>query len=103
MIIDYSDKIRTDEWHRIRFEAYDPINGGELPVIKVFVDDELRGESSIYYRSDSGANYSSNFAWFKIYSKAGVITDTYLDNIYCSRELKEYVKGDDDISDLRDR
>lgn len=101
VIINYSDRVRVDEWHRIRFEAYDPINGGELPVIKVFVDDELRGESSIYYRSDSGANYASNFAWFKIYSKAGVITDTYVDNIYCSRESKEYIEGDDDISDLR--
>ena len=103
IMVNYSDKVSVTEWHRIRFEAYDPIDDGALPVIKVFVDDDLYGESTIYYRSDRGVNYNSAFSWFKIYSKAGVTTDTYVDNVYCSREHKEYVKGDDDISDLRDR
>jgi hypothetical protein len=101
IMVNYSDKVSVTEWHRIRFEAYDPIDDGALPVIKVFVDDDLYGESTIYYRSDRGVNYNSAFSWFKIYSKAGVTTDTYVDNVYCSREHKEYVQGDDDISDLR--
>ena len=104
IIFDYDAGIKLNEWHTIRLEAYDPDGERSTPVTKVFVDDELMGESTIFFRSNQpNAVYDRSNELFRVYSRAHVTTLTYLDNVYCSRETKVYVEGGDDTSDLRDK
>ena len=99
-ILPASERIRADEWHRFRFEAYDDDGDGN-PVLKFFVDDDLMATSTIYKNQRTGSTYNTTFQSLNIYSMKSVTTDIYLDNIYLHRETKDYVEGSDDISDMR--
>jgi hypothetical protein len=92
--------VKANEWHRLRFEAYDS-DENDAPVLKLFVDDELIGTTNMYKGKRTGAQYSSTFTGISFYSMKSVTTDIYLDNVYLSREMKDYVADSDDISDMR--
>ena len=95
-----SQGVKANEWHRLRFEAYDSDENDE-PVLKLFVDDELIGTTNMYKGKRTGSQYNSTFSGISFYSMKSVTTDVYLDNVYLSREMKDYVADSDDISDLR--
>ena len=100
-ILPASAKISASEWHTIRVEVYDD-NGEELPVLKLFVDEELYGMTSVYYGSRTGAKYNSTLSSISFYSMRGVTTDVYIDNVFINREYKVFDAESDDISDSRD-
>ena len=100
VIIDASSKLAATEWHRIRVEIYDVIDGESAPNIKVFIDGELIKISHKYAGSESGAEYNSNFKEVRFYSMLGATTDILLDNVYITRETK-FFNEDNDISDSR--
>ena len=89
-------------WNRIRVEAFDPEDKASLPHLKLFVNEELIAESTCYFGKESGKAYNAYFDTIDIYSVMGSNMLIYLDNIYCSREIKAYVEDSDDISDMRD-
>ena len=101
VLVSYDDKIRIDQWHRFRFEVYGPEADETVPHLKCFVDETLMKESTLYFGAQKEEMYNFSYSWLKIYSMASVETTIYVDNIYCSRELKTYREGDEDISDLR--
>ena len=99
-ILPTSAKISASEWHTIRVEVYDD-NGEGLPVLKLFVDEELYGMTSVYYGSRTGAKYNSTLSSISFYSMRGVTTDVYIDNVFINREYKVFDAESDDISDAR--
>ena len=89
MLVNTSMKLRTDEWHTIRVEAYDPEEGETIPTIKFYIDEAHVATTNMYIGSKSGNAYNSTFTSLEIYGCAPVYTVLYLDNVYLNREYIE--------------
>ncbi len=101
-IVTESDGISADEWHRIRFEMYNPDDGTGKGYAKIFIDDELHSICENYKGSEGGNAYSTDYVRVSFYSRYPYLTECYFDNIYCNKEFKDYDPDSTDISDARD-
>ena len=101
-LVTTADKIAADEWCKVRVEVYTSEVGDEHPAyIKFFVNDELKGVSTLYYESHTGKTYNSTFTNIQFYSMMAVETVNYFDNIYLSKENKPFNPDSEDTSDNR--
>ncbi len=78
----------VNEWHRIRVEYY--YGDAENVRTKIYLDEQLRAESTNYYGKNNGAP-SDKYTEAQFYSLNPCLQTTYFDNVCAGKSEQTYV------------
>ena len=80
--------INTDEWFNVRIEYY---ADDTKPAIKLYYNDKLILVSGAYFSSNTKPPYNV-FDFGNFFALKATNATVYLDNVYASKVMKEYVE-----------
>jgi hypothetical protein len=83
-------RVGVDEWFNLRIEYYNTVDSYGVPIIMVYVDEELVTTSENYYNSHSGAEPQTTYASMQIFSLKSVESHVYFNNTHAYKDAKEY-------------
>ena len=83
-------RVGVDEWFNLRIEYYNTVDSYGVPIIMVYVDEELVTTSENYYNSHSGAAPQTTYASMQIFSLRAVESHVYFNNTHAYKDAAEY-------------
>ncbi|MBQ7387197.1 MAG: hypothetical protein IJW03_03425 [Clostridia bacterium] len=90
-------------WFRFTMECHMPndSNGLDTPVARIWIDEEFVAETTDFCDTNGNGNYIEGFTTVKFWSMRKKASNFYFDDIYASKEQREYYDGDEEFTDVR--